>query len=202
MWCTYILILTTQLRWLHPYRCQPVAVWSRIATCTQDPHPLSCTSAIHSSSYSTRRTECRAPFPSYDTYCFAFWFPTVPWSYRRVAWQAVCRDDLPSATLLAKNMLSCKSSHVLPAGARPLCERVIWGDNEKNMETTIILGLAAGAGNAAAKHLARVACQDRSPKRPRPNGVPIVQQMFLYEARARARLVQEHQLHNWEPIRA
>ena len=29
-----------------------------------------------------------------------------------------------------------------------------------------ILGLAAGAGNAAAKHLARVACQDRSPKRP------------------------------------
>ena len=30
-----------------------------------------------------------------------------------------------------------------------------------------ILGLAAGAGNAAAKHLARVACQDRSPKRPR-----------------------------------
>ena len=31
----------------------------------------------------------------------------------------------------------------------------------------IVLGLAAGAGNAAAKHLARVACQDRSPKRPR-----------------------------------
>ena len=30
--------------------------------------------------------------------------------------------------------------------------------------------------------------------------VPIVQLMFLYEARARARLVQEHQLHNWEPI--
>ena len=32
-----------------------------------------------------------------------------------------------------------------------------------------ILGLAAGAGNAAAKHLARVACQDANsePKRPR-----------------------------------
>ena len=32
------------------------------------------------------------------------------------------------------------------------------------------------------------------------NGFPIVQLMFLYEARARARLVQEHQLHNWDPI--
>ena len=31
------------------------------------------------------------------------------------------------------------------------------------------------------------------------NGVPIVQLMFLYEARARARLVQEHHLHNWNP---
>ena len=39
-----------------------------------------------------------------------------------------------------------------------------------------------------------------------PNGFPIVQLMFLYEARARARararLVQEHQLHNWDPISA
>ena len=36
------------------------------------------------------------------------------------------------------------------------------------------------------------------------NGFPIVQLMFLYEARARARarLVQEHQLHNWDPILA
>ena len=33
-----------------------------------------------------------------------------------------------------------------------------------------------------------------------PNGFPIVQLMFLYEARARARLVQEHQLHNWDPV--
>ena len=32
------------------------------------------------------------------------------------------------------------------------------------------------------------------------NGFPIVQLMFLYEARARARLVQEHQLHNWDPV--
>ena len=31
------------------------------------------------------------------------------------------------------------------------------------------------------------------------NGVPIVQLMFLYEARARARLVQEHHPHNWDP---
>ena len=31
------------------------------------------------------------------------------------------------------------------------------------------------------------------------NGVPIVQLMFLYEARARARLVQEHHEHNWDP---
>ena len=34
------------------------------------------------------------------------------------------------------------------------------------------------------------------------NGFPIVQLMFLYEARARARLVQKHQLHNWDPILA
>ena len=34
------------------------------------------------------------------------------------------------------------------------------------------------------------------------SGVPIVLMMFLYEARAFARLVQEHQLHNWDPILA
>ena len=34
------------------------------------------------------------------------------------------------------------------------------------------------------------------------NGVPIVQLMFLFEARARARArpVQEHHQHNWDPI--
>ena len=32
------------------------------------------------------------------------------------------------------------------------------------------------------------------------NGVPIVPMMFLYEARAR--LVQKHHRHNWEPILA
>ena len=32
------------------------------------------------------------------------------------------------------------------------------------------------------------------------NGFPIVQLMFLYEARARARLVQEHHGHNWDPV--
>ena len=32
--------------------------------------------------------------------------------------------------------------------------------------------------------------------------VPIVLLMFLYEARARARLVQKHHQHNWEPILA
>ena len=32
------------------------------------------------------------------------------------------------------------------------------------------------------------------------NGVPIVQLMFLCEARARARLVQERHQHNWDPI--
>ena len=34
------------------------------------------------------------------------------------------------------------------------------------------------------------------------NGFPIVQLMFLCEARARARLVQEHHRHNWDPILA
>ena len=32
------------------------------------------------------------------------------------------------------------------------------------------------------------------------SGVPIVLMMFLYEARARSGLAQEHQLHNWDPI--
>ena len=43
---------------------------------------------------------------------------------------------------------------------------------------------------------------DPSCSQPCRNGFPILQLMFLYEARARARLVQEHHRHNWDPILA